>query len=194
MDTPTFSRRPLVAAVVLSFIVLLAAAWLRGGVAATSYDTQDSQGRTMGFNDVFSGEHYGILLANANWREMVKQLEPHDWGLVAAHIVLLELLGTASARVIRVFIWPQAVLFWWGWFGFWLLPIGIADALWFHTSDREGFTDIPYISILSQGAWFWACAFILWKLRPRRSPNPTISQSPSPVSSPAAPSFTPDTP
>lgn len=172
MDTPDLSRRPLVAAVILSFLVLLAAAWIRGGVSATSWNTQDSQGRTMGFNDVFSGEHYQIILSQANWRDMVKQLEPHDWGLVAAHIILLMLLGTASARVIRLFIWPQAALFWWGWFGFWMLPIAIADVLWLHTSDREGFIDIPYISILGQGAWFWACAFILWRLRQPSSHHP----------------------
>lgn len=165
MPVSPVARRPLVTAVLLSFTILLAAAWIRGGVASTGYDTRDSHGRTMGFNDVFSGEHYGILLRKANWPSALNQLGPHDGLLIAAHVALLILLATASVRTIRWFLWPQAAVFFWGWLGFWFLPLALFDLMWAHTSDREGFIDIPYISILSQGAWFWACGFVLWKVR-----------------------------
>ena len=184
MPVSPVARRPLVTAVLLSFTILLAAAWIRGGVASTAYDTRDSHGRTMGFNDVFSGEHYSILLGKANWPEAVKQLEPLDGLLIAAHVALLILLATASARTIRWFLWPQAVVFFWGWAGFWFLPIAIFDLVWAHTSDREGFVDIPYISILSQGAWFWACGFVLWKLR-RQSLTATAATAAGSTAQPA---------
>ena len=180
MDTTSTSRRPLHAAVALSLLTLLAAAWIRGGVAATPYDTTDSKGRTMGFNDVFSEEHYAILLRNADWPHAVEQMNGdssewsmegvYNWSLVAVHGIFLVMLTKCSARTIRWFLFVQPVFFFLGWFGFWFLPIEIVELLWAHTNDRESFVDIPYIAIMSQGAWFLACAFIFWKLRTGPSP------------------------
>lgn len=174
MNARPASRRSLLVAVLLSLCVLGWAAWLRGGVGATAYDTQDSAGRTMGFNDVFSGEHYLILLKNADVANAVEQMGHglegwHNWGLVAAHAVLAWLLFSASARVVRWFLLLQPLIFFFGWMGFWYLPIAVADVVWMHTSDREGFVDISYIAILGQGAWFWACAFVFWKLHRERT-------------------------
>lgn len=127
----------------------------------------------MGFNDVFTAEHYGILLQKANWGNALEQFSEdiegvHNWGLVAAHLTLLVLLSKAPVRTTRWFLLVQPLVFFWGWFGFWVLPLEIFDLLWGHTSDRESFVDIPYIAIMSQGAWFLACGFIFWKLRPQR--------------------------
>ena len=78
------------------------------------------------------------------------------------------LLSNAEPRTVRRFLFVQPIFFFWGWFGFWLLPLGVYDLLWGHTSDGETFSDLPYVAIMSQGAWFLACGFIFWKLRPRR--------------------------
>ena len=172
------SRGPLYVAVVLSLLIMWGAAWLQGGIAATPYDTTDSQGRPMGFNDVFSDEHHRILLGNANGHEALKQLNGGSnegwnaeatwhWSLVTAHLVLLALLAKAQVRTIRWFLCVQPLLFFWGWIGCWVVPIVIVDLLWGRASDREAYVDIPYIAIMSQGAWFLACGFIFWKLRPR---------------------------
>ena len=165
---PTISpppRRSLVIAVLLSFAVLTASAWLRGGVGATGYDVTDSQGRPMGFNDVFSAEHYSIILKNAGWKYAVEQMGPHDWLLAAFHPVLILLLCTAGPRPIKLFLYTQGAIFYWGWPGLYVAPLALADALFLHTGDREGFVDIPYISMVSQGAWLWTCGFLVWKLR-----------------------------
>jgi hypothetical protein len=173
MSAVSPNRRPLFVAVILSFLTFWVFAWIRGGVAATPYTATDSLGRTMGFNDVFSAEHYGIILRNADVRHTLQVLTEDDmriqhWALIAAHLAMLALLAKAGARTIRWFLCVQPVFFFWGWFGFWVLPIAVYDLLWGHTSDREGFVDIPYVAIMSQGAWFLACGFIFWKLRPRR--------------------------
>jgi hypothetical protein len=65
---------------------------------------------------------------------------------------------------VRWFIFLQPIVFFWGWFGFWMLPVFVGDMLFLHTSDREGFVDVPFISIMGQGAWFWACSVIYWKI------------------------------
>lgn len=186
-----FPRRSSLVAVVLSFGVLVAAAWIRGGVAATPYETADSAGRTMGFNDVFSGEHYRILLRNADWGHSVEQMGVdggfpawQNWGLAAAHGVLIALLLAAPAGLIRAFLLVQPVVFFWGWIGFWFLPVEVADILFLHTSDREGFVDTPYIQVVAQGAWFWACALTFWNLRSRR----TGAANPSPAAAAPGPS------
>ncbi|HEX2747965.1 MAG TPA: hypothetical protein VHM91_08205 [Verrucomicrobiales bacterium] len=161
-------RRPLVLAVLVSFLVLLGSAWIRGGVGSTSYDTVDSQGRKMGFNDVFSAEHYGIILRNASWEAAIHQMEKYDCALAAAHGLILFLIFHLPSRHLKAVLWLQPVLFFWGVIGLYALPLEAADLLYFHSSDREGFIDIPYISILGQGAWLWACFFMLWKLRKQR--------------------------
>lgn len=166
---PALAMWPLVVAVLLSVVVLAGSAWLRGGVAATSYDEVDSLGRPMGFNDVFSAEHYGTLLRNADVAHALEQMNSGNvlqhWGLLGAHGVLLWLIVTGTRRAVRWFLVVQPVIFYWGWVGFWFLPIELADLFWIHSNDREGFVDIPYIAIMSQGMWFWVCALVWWQVR-----------------------------
>ena len=167
-SSPAIPRRPLVIAAAVSFFLLLAIAWIRGGVASTSYDTRDSQGRTMGFNDTFSAEHYGILLRNGSPGAAAAQMNSHDWALVAAHIVVLILITRAQPRHLKRLLWIQPVLFFWGVPALYWMPLELSGLLYFHGNTRESFVDIPYISIMSQGAWLWACIFMLWKLRAPR--------------------------
>ena len=84
---------------------------------------------------------------------------------ILEHGVLLWMLLTGKRRVLRWFLVVQPVIFYWGWLGFWFLPIGVVDLFWIHSSDREGFVDNPYIAIMSQGAWFWVCGLVWWRVR-----------------------------
>lgn len=166
---PAPSLWPLVVAVLMSLVVLAGSAWIRGGVAATSYEAVDSLGRPMGFNDVFSAEHYGTLLRNADVGHAFEQMNSgnalQNWVLVLAHGVLLWLIATGTRRAVRLFLMVQPVIFYWGWVGFWFMPIELADLFWIRSNDREGFVDIPYIAIMSQGAWFWVCGLVWWQVR-----------------------------
>ncbi|HWB02717.1 MAG TPA: hypothetical protein VG796_06800 [Verrucomicrobiales bacterium] len=163
MNTPC--RRPLVIAVMVSFLFLVGSAWIRGGVGATPYDTLDSQGQKMGFNYVPTAEHYRIIFRNANWRGAIAQMEGHDWWLAAGQGLILFLIFTISPRPLKFVLWLQLAFFYWGLFGLYVTPLAVADVLFLHMSDREGFVDFPYISVVSQGAWWWSCFFMLWKLR-----------------------------
>jgi hypothetical protein len=166
MIQPQSNRRPLYFVVLLSLLMFGGFAWLMGGVEATPYSATDSQGRTMGFNDVFSAEHYGLILDNAGLARTFKHLAGDDcWfhhlALLAAHVALLFFLAKSELRTLRIFLWCQPVIFFWGWLGFWILPIEMVALLWAQTNTRESFIDIPYVAIMSQGAWFLACAFVL---------------------------------
>ena len=169
-------------AVLISAGILAAAAWFMGGLNSTPWETTDSAGGTMGFNDRFSGEHYAIILQNASLPAALDALGRttefdgnHLRLLLAAHVILLMMLSFASSKAVIRFLAFQPLLFFWGWLGFWFLPLAVADVLLIHSSDREGFTDVPFLSILGQGAWYWACAATWWFLRERRSPANTVA-------------------
>ncbi len=155
------------AIVLFSLGFLGLAAWFRGGVANTPADTMDSQGRTTGFNDVFSGEHYGIIAGKAGWWAAMEQMHPHDWFLVAAHLVMLALIFKTQWHWIRPLCVLQAVLFFWGWIGLYFVPMQLWDFFVGHTQDREGFVDVPFICLMSQGVWLMVCFYMFGNIRKR---------------------------
>jgi hypothetical protein len=57
-------RLCLVGVVSASLLVSIATLVLDVGLRDTPYETKDSVGRTMGFNDPLSREHYGIIIRN----------------------------------------------------------------------------------------------------------------------------------
>jgi hypothetical protein len=123
----------------------------------------------MGFNYVPSAEHYRIILHNANWWEAIAQMETHDWGLAAAQGLVLIVIFIKPPRLLKFILWLQPAFFYWGVIGLYGTPLAVIDLLCLHSMDREDFVDMPYISIVSQGAWLWACLFMLWKLRTQAS-------------------------
>lgn len=176
---PWSGRQAVIWAVLLSLAVFAGSAWLRGGIGATPYETTDSAGRAMGFNGVFSAEHYGIILRNASLREAWKQLgDDAPWAMVwhllllLAHGVLLWMLRRSGARAIRLFLVMQPVLFFLGLLGLIVVPMSLADLLWFRAADRESFIDIPYILVMSEGMWLWVCAFAWFRLRKEPAAKP----------------------
>jgi hypothetical protein len=59
--------------VLASFLVFAFAVVLRVGLGSTPYDTTDSAGRPMGFNDPLHAEHYLIMVRNFHPTELLKQ-------------------------------------------------------------------------------------------------------------------------
>lgn len=82
MNDLLYKRRPLYAAVILSFLTFFSFAWILGGIDATPNTTTDSKGRTMGFNDVFSAEHYGIILRNGDLYHTLRHLFKDDLWII----------------------------------------------------------------------------------------------------------------
>ena len=109
-------------------------------------------------------------MGNGSPGAALRELGVHGWILIAAHITVLIFVKGGRFRGLRIFLWFQPLLFFWGVPALYAMPMEVADLVWLHTNTRESFVDLPWVSIMSQGAWLWACIFMLWKLRrPRRA-------------------------
>jgi len=150
-----------------SLLTFTAAVVLRLGLGATPYATMDSAGRTMGFNDPLSWEHYGIMVRNFRPADFFRTEHGYDWLLLVMHAMggwLLLARSSASARVTRWFFALQAAIFPIGLMLVWLPPIMFV-AMFGTSSDREGFIDIPYILFVSQSTWVLVSLAITFFLR-----------------------------
>lgn len=66
---------------------------LEMGLSRTPYETTDSLGRRMGFNDPFSLEHYGIMLTHFHPKTMFRSEAIYTWVLLLAHVFGFVVLG-----------------------------------------------------------------------------------------------------
>lgn len=168
-------RRQSIVLIVVSLVFGLFVIAFMAGLNATSYETTDAAGRTMGFNDRFSGEHYRIILGNMSWRGTFKEMwEGHyllfgsirgyEWLFVAMHGFALGLLVWARQEkwVIRFFL-LQPLLFPLGILGIYALPLMVIDAAWFRTADREAFVDVPFVWVAAHGCWVIVSTIIAWR-------------------------------
>jgi hypothetical protein len=160
-------NRGLVLLVVASLAVFVASAVLCVGIDATPYNTIDSEGRTMGFNDVFSREHYVIAVGNFRPMRLLTTEYTYEWVLLAAHLVgatLLVACGRACSRATRWFFAAQVIVFPLGVPALLLLPILVGECL-LGSMDREGFVDIPFVLVFSQSVWIATSITIMFALR-----------------------------
>lgn len=158
-----FNHR-MVLLVLASFIVFVSVVILRIGIGSTPYDTTDSAGRSMGFNDPLYAEHYLIILRNFNPTELLKQEYVYEWVLVAAHILgagILLSCGSVCSRLARWFFAAQALLFPLGCLALPFLPFLIFTG----RMDREGFVDIPFIVAITHPVWVVTSLIIAFTLR-----------------------------
>ncbi len=141
----------------LCFVFALAVVALDAGVTATPWETADSQGRTMQFNDQFSAEHYRIALGNIRPWQILQPRYFYDWILLAMMGVAAWRLGSEErcrTRATRWFCFGQSALFFVGW-------LGIAFLAWPTTVTglfrceltREDFVDVPFTWMMSQPPW-----------------------------------------
>lgn len=138
------------------------------GIDVTPWETKDSQGRTMGFNDRFSPEHYRIALGNFHPAALFKWQYSYEWLLLAAQGVALWCLWSeprSARRATRWFFLVQPAVFFIGTISlvFLMPPNLLADVLSFR-ADRETFIDIPFLELMAQAPWVivsWTIAVAL---------------------------------
>jgi hypothetical protein len=161
-----FNRR-LVLFILASFTIFATAVVLRLGIGATPYDTTDSAGRPMGFNDPLDAEHYAIMIRNFDPTELLKLEYAYEWVLLTAHLVgagLLLSIERVSPRMTRWFFAVQVVLFPLAFPALLLLPFIVADCTT-GRMDREGFVDIPFIWAVCHPIWVITALFITFVYR-----------------------------
>ena len=157
----------LVLLVAASLVVFATAVILRVGIEATPYETADTTGRTMGFNDVFSREHYAIAAGNFRPAQLLATEYIYEWILLAAHLVggwLLVSCGPVCSRATRWYFAGQALVFPLGVPSLLLLPAVVGDCL-SGSLDRENFVDIPFILVVSQSVWIATSMIVAFTLR-----------------------------
>lgn len=165
-------RGALIVIILLSVLPLFVTAWFLGGLNAIGFSAMDSQGRTMGFNDPLSMEHYGMIWRAGSVERASGCFSWYEWGLlgVQAGVAAAVLCGHWQSRWFKGLLWVQPVIFFWGLIGLYALPLLIMDWMGLlrvvggPASDREGFTDVPLLEIIGQGAWLWACALMAWRI------------------------------
>ncbi|MGI9240684.1 MAG: hypothetical protein ACR2RV_07780, partial [Verrucomicrobiales bacterium] len=165
------SRSGLVALVVLSLFFGLSVIGFRAGLDATPYETTDSAGRQMGFNDTFSKEHYGLILGNCSILRTLGYMGLYDWLFVGCHgLGIIALLRGRDELRVSVFFLVQPIIFPWGIPGLLVLFFtlwGVFSGTGGH--DREAFVDIPYVPLMAHSFWLLVCAVVSWCLmRSRR--------------------------
>lgn len=152
-----FNRR-LGVLVLASFVLCAIFIILRVGLGATVYGTTDSAGRTMGFNDLLSAEHYGIMVRNFSFAALLRPEAAYEWVLLTMHLVGAGLLlfgNHVSLRLTRWFFALQALLFPFGVPALLILPL-IVMGIVTGDMDREGFIDIPFIICTAHPVWLLA--------------------------------------
>ncbi len=168
-------RRQAMLLVVASLLFGIGVIAFMEGLNATPYETTDAMGRTMGFNDQFSREHYGIIFENMSLRGTLKAMGEIDyfafvpfrnagWCFVTVHLIALLVLARArEEKWITRFFLAQPVLFPWGVIGIFVLPLMVLDLVWFREADRESFVDVPFVCIAAHGCWLMVSGIIAWR-------------------------------
>ena len=137
------------------------------GLNGTSYDTTDSMGRSMGFNDPLFREHYWICFSNFQFERLMNLAYGYTWVLLCCHGIALGLISSESPRLLstlRLFITIQPFLFPVGLISFAVLPFTFGDIL-SESLDREGVIDIPFIAIHAQPIWLLTVLVLYTALR-----------------------------
>ncbi len=167
LKNPPRSYRSLVWPVVLSFVFCAAVIVLRMGIGATPYETTDSLGRAMGFNDPLYGEHYRIMVGNFRVGGLFSVECFYEWVLIGMHVVGAGLLLSqrVAAKVTKCFFLLQAVVFPIGLIAMPLMPLIVGGFFLGAPMDREGFEDIPFIMMVAQPMWVAVSLFIGFRMR-----------------------------
>jgi hypothetical protein len=159
--------------IALSFAVCSLLVIADAGIRETPYETRDSLGRAMGFNDPLSLEHYAIILSNFRLTTLFTAAYAYAWVLLGMHAVgaglLLRSRHLGKARV-RWFFAVQGVVFPLGWFGFLAIPLTLGPILT-GTFDREGIIDVPFVTLTAQPVWLLTALVIWWTCRNQATPD-----------------------
>lgn len=161
-----FNRR-LTLYVLGSFAAFTAVMVFLLGLDGTPYETTDSLGRPMGFNDRFYVEHYLIILGNfAPWKFFERE-HFYSWLLATAHIVgacLLLKSGRISTRSVRWFFAIQPFVFFLGVPAVAIVPMFVYGMIR-KGMDREDFVDMPFAIMVAHPIWVLTSIYIAIALR-----------------------------
>ena len=150
----------LLALIGFSLLFFIASVVLRVGIGNTAYETTDHAGRTMGYNDRLSAEHYQIIVGNFRIGTLFSIEYAYEWFLLLMHLIGGSLLlNPVERRACRFFFFCQAILFPFGWLGFLFLPPLILDMARFRI-DREGIIDFLFIWFTAHPVWLAASLVI----------------------------------
>lgn len=147
-----------------SFLVLIVSAVLEVGIAATPYETTDSLGRPMGFNDPLHGEHFLILWRNFHFAALLRPAHAYTWLLAAMQVAGAWLLLTSahgSGRFTRWFFATQMFVFPFGLVFCWVAPLILASLCVGDLGDREGLTDFSVGATWFLGQTTWVCVSLI---------------------------------
>ena len=153
----TSTRCLFVALICFNFALYVAATMLEAGYYNTPYETKDSKGNPLGFNDTITMELYGIMFLNADWNSFCKRIGVYSGlyvltqfvGLIA--VVTTKEMNEAKAKWRMYYFFLQPVLFPAGWLGLLLLPVFLLGA------DGETITDGIPLGWIFQPVWFAIC-------------------------------------
>ncbi len=159
--TKPLLKKTALAFIVLSFILCAFIVAADVGIWNTPYETTDTAGRTMGFNDPLSMEHCRIILSNFRIRKFCELNYAYSWLLLAMHGwgAWLLLKMDLSRPLIRWFFALQGLIFPLGWLGF-LAIAAMARSVLQGTFDRESMVDLPFIALTAHPIWIMAAIAI----------------------------------
>ena len=166
--------------VLASFVVCSLILALEIGLSLTPYETADSRGRTMGFNDPFTLEHYWIMLKHLRPEAMFQKMLGYSWVLLAAHLagmaILAELRKPGRVRL-RWFFAVQFLIFPLGFVGSFFFPF-ILWTIVRGNLDRESVVDLPLVMLIAQFIWLVMSGAAFFALREGlRQRKKTLSQA-----------------
>lgn len=141
--------------VLASLLVTVLVVALDAGMKNTPWDTVDSAGRAMGFNDRLSPEHYRIALSNFRFSTLGTPAYAYsDLLILAQAVAVVGLLRSRGLEApgLRWFLGLQGLLFPLGWLALVFLPRHVRDIL-SGALDREGFIDVPFVVVTAQPVW-----------------------------------------
>jgi hypothetical protein len=145
----------------LALAVIISLAWclitcvVHAGFNATPAGATDSNGRTMGFNDRLSAEHYMIMIRSFRLNRMFTAEYGYAWLLIGAHIYALVALlrsGQKGEECKPCVFWVQNLLFPVGWLGWLVLPPTLHEIV-SGTASGETIVDIPFVACIGQPVW-----------------------------------------
>lgn len=146
-----------------SLSVVLLCRGIESAINRVPYDTTDSMGRTMGFNDRFSREHWGILLRTIDWQDYRLDVVALDsvyfWITVLMHLVAAGWILRGDPLRLRtplVFLGSQILAFPGGLLGLVVLPPYFVEIM-SGKLDREGIVDVPFLAVTGHTVWLLTC-------------------------------------
>lgn len=151
---PAGWRKVLMGFTLASLCFAIAILVFLGGLQATPWETTDSMGRAMGFNDPFHVEHYGIIWGNASVSRTLGQIGPYEVFFLLTHGLAMALICSRLPRIAWLgFFSIQPLLFHWGFLGLFVAAEFLSVVIGGRLMDREGYTDVPFFWFMGHGAW-----------------------------------------